>query len=348
MYVIEVIPLKRGIQSHTLSYFSGTLYAEGNILTIPVKNREILGIVSSCTEASMTKTALRAATFSLRKLPHQEEVPSLSPAYIKTAKELAEYYATTTGAVLYSMLPPLVRNGEAPLPRTHHVTTKGSVVPEVFHAHKKDRYLLYRSLVRETFVHSGSVVCVAPTSAEVDDLYELLSPGIDERVVRMTSSMTKKQVREAYTLMEDFRKPKLIIATPSHAVIERHDVTLVIVEHERSPYFKGRSRPYLDIREVLKIHCKYTGRRLIFADLFPRSEEEYARRIERYQTCGETPKRIEFSGTLSIINMKDAPKNGAPFKLFSPKAIDAITETYKERGHVFLFAAHRGLAPVVA
>ena len=74
MFVIEVIPLVRGIQIESLSYFSGTNYPVGSIIAIPVRGKTIRGIVVEGKAVSSTKTALKAATFSLRKLPEQKDV----------------------------------------------------------------------------------------------------------------------------------------------------------------------------------------------------------------------------------------------------------------------------------
>ena len=83
----------------------------------------------------------------------------------------------------------------------------------------------YRSIVRETFAHSGSVLIVAPSSIDAEKLREALEQGISERVIMLTSARTKTELRKAYEALEDFSKTKLIIATPSHAMIERHDIS---------------------------------------------------------------------------------------------------------------------------
>ncbi len=348
MFVIEVIPLKRGVQIDTLSYYSSTQYTRGTVLQIPVRNETILGVVVNANEVSATKTAIRAATFSLKKLPLQEKVQSLSPAYIKTAEELAEKYASSVGSILYNLLPPDIRNGEIQLPHTHHTAGEELWTPEVLTAARAERFLSYRSLVRETFAHSGSVLCVVPSSAEAEELEAYLGAGIANRTVLLTSTQGKRQAREAYASLDDFSKSKLIITTPSHAMIERHDITLVIVEHARSPYYKELIRPYLDYRDVLTTHARHAGRRIILADLLPRSEDEYRRRTDVYHTFGEHPKRIELKAKVQLITLKEKTDGATPFKLFSPKVVETITETLKKRGHVFLFAARRGLAPVVA
>lgn len=348
MFVITVVPLKRGITVDALSYFSSQSYVHGTIVSIPIRNSIILGLVTESKEVSTAKTALRAATFSLRKLPQQEYVHVLGETYIKTAQELGHIYPASLGMILYSLLAPEIRNGDVPIPHTHHIPAPEVHTPQILQAQKKERYIAYRSLVRETFAHSGSVLLVVPSSIDAYEVRDALEAGISDRVIMLTTASTKTELKKGYALLEDFSKTKLIIATPSHAVIERHDITLVIVEHARSSYYKELTRPYLDYREVLTIHAKNAGRKIILADTVPRAEEEELRRSEVYSTYGETPKRLELKGRLEIVDMNHPEDSKAPFELFSPAVIQAIKEVKKKKGRIFLFAARRGLAPLVA
>ncbi|MBX2866938.1 hypothetical protein KTR10_03215 [Candidatus Kaiserbacteria bacterium] len=348
MFVIEVIPLKRGVHIESLSYFSSVAYPRGTIISIPLRNKEASGIVIDSKEVSGAKAALRAATFSLRKLPTQEDTKALSPAFIETAYELADLYAASPGAVMYQLLPPAVREGEVPLPHTHESTNETPDAPQVLQATTDERFLAYRSLVRETFAHAGSVLLVVPTAAQAVDAKERLSKGIQDRVIVLSTALTKKQREKAYAALEDFCKPKLIIATSSYAMLERHDITTVVIENAYSHNYRDRTRPYLDTRQVLKIHARESKRQLILGDILPRTEEEIFRRDETYATFGEHAKRLSLPGKLVVVEMKDKPHGDTPFTLFSRKALNAIRRTLDEKGHVFLFAPRRGIAPVVA
>ena len=348
MFVITVIPLRRGVTVDALSYFSSASYPQGTILTIPVRSSTTLGLVTEVKEVSTAKTALRAATFSLKKLPMQSETTVLGQAFVETAHTLSTQYVSSVGAILYNLLPPDIRNGEVPLPHTHHVPPSEVHTPQVLEAKKGDRFLAYRSLVRETFAHSGSVLLVVPTSVEAEEVRGVLSQGIESRTIVLTSGSTKSELRKAFSELEDFSSTKLIIATPTYALIERHDITHVIIESARSSYYKELNRPYLDYRDVLKVHVKHTGRKLLFADLLVRTEEEAQRRTDAYLTYGEAPTRIELPGTLTTIEMKDAKEKGAPFRLFSDEVVSALKDVRKRKGRAFLFAARRGLAPLVA
>jgi primosomal protein N' (replication factor Y) (superfamily II helicase) len=347
MYVITVVPLKRGIGIDTLTYFSTEDFAPGVLVHIPIRNTATLALVTKSEPVSSAKTALRAATFSLKKLPAQHITGSLSEAYIQTAKTLSTYYASPLGVILYNLLPPPIRTGDIPFPHSLPNTGTHQQPPEVFVAEAKERLLSYRSLVRETFAHSGSVLIVVPASIDAMVIEEALGQGITERVITLTSIMTKSELKKAYTALSDFSQTKLIIATPSHAVIERHDITTVIIERAHSSYYREMVRPYLDYRVVLKEHAHRTGRRLIYADLVVRTEEEYLRRSERYLTFGEVPKRIALTGKLEEIRMHTEESPQRRFTICSPAVATKIAETYKKKGKIFLFTARRGLAPVV-
>lgn len=348
MYVVEVIPLSRGSKIGTLTYYSSVLYSIGTIIDIPVRNRSVRGLVLSHRPVSAAKTAVRAATFSLKKLPEQENTNTLPPNLIECAKQLSQIYPATIGTILYSLLPEEVREGkqilESNLP---HIGEYETPQISLLQATEEERFRTYRSRIREAFAHRGSVLFVVPTSSAVDNANETLSQGIENRIVNLSSSLSAKKLEKSYLSFHDLSHAKLIITTPSHAFIDRHDITHVIIDQSRSPYYKSRHRPYLDTREVLKTQAKISGRQVILGDVLPSTEDEYRRREDLYQTEGEHPKRIAFDNKLHVIKQNDKPKPDSPFELFSPNLLETIKETVAARKKVFLYSARRGIAPVV-
>src|SRR5690606_8443018 len=96
------------------------------------------------------------------------------------------------------------------------------------------------------------------------------------------------------------------------------------------------------------IHSRLAGRRVLLGDTVHRSEDEYRRRIETYLTEGEEPHRLNLNSQLRVIKQKDKPTAEEPFELISEQLLSAIDITLKEKKRVFIYAARRGLAPVVA
>ncbi|MEX0930856.1 MAG: hypothetical protein WDZ68_01040 [Candidatus Paceibacterota bacterium] len=339
----------RGSHVESLSYYVSTDYLPGTIVTIPIRKKEVRGIVVGSKPLSNARTEVRSANFSLRKLPAQKFAFPLPETLIETARQLTQTTPTTIGAALYALLPPEVRTGDQ-LISSDLPCHGGYELPaiSVLQAYTLERYQVYRSRIREAFAHRGSVVFVVPTSADIERAYQSLSHGIERKVVTFSPVFGTKKLSRAYELFHDLSQAKLIITTPRHAFLDRHDITTIIIEQSRSPYYRSRIRPYFDMREVIKTFARVTGRAVLIGDILPHTEDEYARREDLYLTEYEHPKRLEFQSAFKVLKQSDKPAADIPFQLFSKQLIDMIKSTIESRRNVFLFAARRGIAPVVA
>lgn len=346
MFVIEVIPLKRSIGIESLSYYSGVSYKKGALITVPLRKGEATAVVIDVKPVSAAKTALKTATFSLRKLLPQTNVHALPGALLATAEKVSTLYPSHLGVILFSLLPAEVRNGEQPYPQTRFEKSNEDTTPHILTGTAQSRYIAHRSLIRETFAHRGSVLFIVPTSAEIQEVQEQLQTGIENRVITFASTHTKKQLQASYIAFEDQSHAKLIITTPSYAFLDRHDITTIIVESSGSNHYVQRARPYLDIREVLKIYAKETGRFLLLADILPKTEDEIKRKDDIYATYEQPMLRLQLPGTLSIAKHKLREGDEA-FKLITDDLHEAIKRTLTVKGNVFLYASRKGLAPLV-
>jgi primosomal protein N' len=347
MYVVEVIPLVRGVQIESLTYFSSVSYTLGTILTIPVRGKSVTGVVISTNPVSNAKTALKAATFSLRKLPTQDHPPQLSPHLETLVNELYDTIPAKRGAILFALLPPDVRNGSVPYPTLPAVTGVEDPTPQMIAAPQAERIISYQTIIRSAFAHRGSVLLVAPHARAVRELVEALKHGIQDRVVTFYGEQTKKARAEAYTSFTDLSRATVVICTPAFAYLDRPDYTTIIIEESGSNLYVERTRPYLDHRIALLKLAVVTKRALISGDIVLRTEDEYKVRAETATTYGEHQRRQTLPATLTTLVQKDKPSHDVPFALFSPELKKRITTALEGRHNVFLYAARRGLAPVV-
>ncbi len=348
MLVIQVTPLLKNTQLESLSYFSPISYELGSFISVPIRGKNQPAIVTDVKPVSSTKTALKAATFSLRKLPAQENPVQLPKSIQTTAHELTQVYPTSAGALLFSLLPPDVRNGSRPFPSSIKKDFHEESTPQILTAKLDERFVQYQTHIRTNFAHQGSVLFVVPTSADIDYAVEKLSHGIKDRIIVFSPNQTKRQRDASYTKLSEQESALLIITTPSFAYLNRGDVRSIIIEQSASGHYVGRQRPYLDHRTALMIYAKAAQISILLGDTVPRTEDEVLRRDELYFTYGEEAKRIAFTSPLSIITQKDKPKPDAPFQLFSQELITSVERALEARGHVFFYSARRGLAPVIA
>lgn len=344
MQVIEVIPLKKGVNIESLSYYSSQNYEVGALIEIPVRNKKIIGVVVAIKPVSAAKTALRTATFSLRKLEPQPETGSLPESIITTAQTICKRVPAQVGAVLFSMLPPDIRAGARPYPQLPDHIMGDVVPPTVLTSTSEDRYIAYRSHIRQAFAHRGSVLFVVPTGAAVEQAAAKLSKGIEKRVITFASTHTKRQLDSSYKNFEDLSQSKLIITTPNFAFLCRHDVTTIIIEQSGSPHYVARSRPYLDARQTLKTYARTIGAELILGDNLPLTEDEILRREDFYTTYEEHVSRLHLGSSVVVAEQSKEPRG---FRIITPELAEHINRTVENRGHVFLYASRRGLAPLV-
>jgi len=348
MFVIKVIPLIRGTKLDTLSYFSSVNYTIGTFVSVPIRGKKYFAIIVEAEPVSHSKSALKSATFTLRKLPDQPDARTVPSCVLSTAEQLTKTYPCSVGAILYQLLPPDVRNGQYQYPTVSSFTHNEETAPQVVTATINDRYVSYRSHIRSVLARRGSILFVVPTSTDLEYAYKHLSQGIEDRVVLFSPYQTKRDKKKAYTSYEDTSLAKLIITTPTYAYLDRVDLLSIIIENAASDFYKNRTRPYLDHRNALTTQARLAGRSILLGDILPRTEDEHYRRTERYTTHNEEIKRIAFPTPLTIIEQKDKPTPDIPFSLFSPKLLSRVKNTLDSRGRVFLYGARRGISPVIA
>ena len=348
MYVIEVIPLIRGTQLESLSYFSSVNYDIGSFLEVPIRGKLKRAIVMKTELVSGAKTALRAATFSLRKLPAQKNLTVVPHAIRETAKLLTKQYPASYGAILFSILPPDIRLGTRAYKGTTNICHSEETTPQVLMSRLDERFLSYQTHIRSTFAHRGSVLFVVPTAADIKYAAKELGHGIADRVIILGHTTSKATQEQNALALEDTKFSKLIITTPHYAMTGRADVVSVIVEQSANPHYVDRTRPYLDYRDVLIAYARAQGASIILGDTVIRTEDEAKRRQDTYLTYGEEVKRMVFSAPLRVVKQNDKPNTEVPFQLFSPSLVKSVETSLEARGHAFLYCARRGLAPVVA
>ncbi len=348
MQVIQVTPLIRGTQLETLSYFSSIPYEIGSLLTIPIRRKNQFGIVTECKPVSEKKTDLKSAHYRLRKLPVQKN-PPLVPADLRdTAARLSAIYPVSPGAIMYSLLPPDIRNGGRIFTPVEPSAINMDGTPQILTARIDERFLRYQSQIRSTFAQKGSILFVVPTATDVIHAAKSLSVGIEDRVVTISNIQSKKRHDKQLKTLLTASNPVLIVTTPSFAYVERADIATIIVEQSASPQYNSRTRPYLNQVEALKLYATVRKCQIILGDTVPSTEDEVERRQDKYTTYSEEVKRMVFPAPLTLIQQSDKPQVEVPFSLFSPRLTSTILRTLEGNGHVFLYAARRGLAPVVA
>ena len=331
----------------TLSYFSTKSLEKGTIVYVPLRKKEIPAIVLSSEDISDSKVKIKNANFALKKIENKKTFVLLLPEFIEAAASAAEYFATTTGAILYKIIPKIILDNIKETKRQKIRENKNILSRKlILQSEINDRFVNYKSLVREEFARNSSVFLLAPTIQDAEKAGAFLKKGIERYTFVLHSSLTKKEILTRWKNALQSGHPVLIIATSSFLSLPRNDIETIIVERENSRAYKQFARPFIDMKIFAEFYVKHKKMRLILGD-FPLSVETMWRYYNNEFDELSPPKlRVIKTAEQTLIDMKNKKyQKAGQFEIISDELKNLISKTIKEDKNIFIFAARRGLSP---
>jgi len=164
MKIVTVIPLSKGIFKEELTYFTAKEISNGSVVKIPVRNKSILGIVISSTDASDTKSNIKNMSFNLRKITEIKENSILLNQFLSTGIEVSEYFASSKSNTLLSLIPTSFRENYDKISKLNKSDIEetgkiNNIKTEklLFQTNKEDRISYYKTLIRSSFAEKKSL-----------------------------------------------------------------------------------------------------------------------------------------------------------------------------------------------
>lgn len=351
MYIINVIPISRGITKDSLSYFSALEIKPGTLINIEIRKRKAFGLVVSSEPASDLKTDLKNLPFQIKKAGRLKGNDFLGSEFISAAKTSADFHAATLGSVLNALLPKTILENLDKLKKPR-ASPKPHLTGEIFafEAEGEERFTAYRSLVREEFARGTSVFLVLPTTEDVERAGTALSKGIADYTFLLHTELPKKKLLETWNLATVAEHPILIIGTAQFLSLRRNDLGTIIVDKENSRAYKGQARPFLDFRTFAELLTKTSRNRLILAGSLLRTETRYKIAQGDFLPFAPIKSRLIFPSTATVIDMnryKTSSEGKAGFRIISDELQELIAYNRAKNQHLFIWSGRRGLSPAV-
>jgi primosomal protein N' len=356
MQIVEVMPLIKSIKKESLTYFSSQKIPIGSIVSIDLRKKLIKGIVLNSKDGSLLKEEIKSQKYSLRKVKGISKNIIFQKELIKSASEVADYFASSTGAVISNLIPVKILENINKLNSPQKQIQKKSENENLIHERKQaeryviqdqflERYASYKSLVREAFAKKESVLFICPTLEDIDKAKNLLTKGIKNYTFVLDNNSSVKKNIETWNKAIEENKPVLIICTGSFLSIPRHDIGTIIIEQESSNSYRIQKRPYVDLRVCAEFYAKNIGARFYLGDIALRTET-----ISRYSNGefleeGTLKFRSLIQGEVLVIDMKQDRSNaGNLFSSLSNEIYSALKSSLNENEQTFIFVNRKGLA----
>ena len=343
--IIEVIPITKGITKERLTYFTSIDIPLGSIVNVPLRKKTVSALVVEMRDASDLKSEIKNSPFVIKKAQKLKSERLFSPEFIESCEQTAEYFATTTGAVLNSMVPNAIWEslGKLKIPNAF-APNQNSHEKLVLQAEDDERFANYKSLIREEFARKSSVFFCLPTIGDIKNAESLLIKGIEKYTFVLHSLMKKSEVIEIWNKIAKEEHPVLIIATGPYLCIPRSDLGTIVLERENSRSFKMQTRPYLDIRNFAEFYAKKIKVKLLMGDNLLRTETIWRQKNDECAEFAPLKARSLSTAEEKLVNIK---KNSNPkeFKIISDELGELIKRTKENSENLFIFAARRGMFP---
>lgn len=346
--IVTIIPLTKSVFKSDLTYFTSKDIENGSIVTVPVRNKKILGLVVSCEDVSQVKSGIKDMSFNLKKILDIKNNSIFRKEFLDSIFSLNKYYVSKKND-LSSFVPSIFLEKYDELEKFSNKTNLADESKNIkiekllFQTNLEDRLSFYKTLIRGSFALKKSVFIVLPTEYDIRLFYQSLSKGIEAFTFPLHSGLKSKDILESYKKIMSSSHGVLIIGTPQYLSIPRNDITTVIVEHENSNAYKTIKRPNFDLRLFVELFASKINAKLIFGDTLLRYETIARKETEGLNEVHPISFRTNFQGKIEIIEkVKEA--NQQKFKILSEEVIEEIENKLENKKNVFIFSLRKGLA----
>ena len=366
MRILEVIPIARGINKDTLSYFTGSDIPVGAIIKVPLRKRVVPALVINSKDVGDEKVEIKNSSFPLKKIAKIKHASLLTKSFADAAETTADYYVGHIGSVLNSIVPKSILeniekidlseiNSKSHLDQTKNQfdgarkTTKAEKF--VIQSSDEDRYAQYKSIIREEFAKNSSVFFCLPTIQDIKKAKETLQKGIEPFTFVLHSSLNKKEIVETINKILKEKHPLLIIGTGGFLSIPKDNISTIILDKENSRSYKTQVRPYIDIRKFAEIFAEKMNSKIIFGDLLLRTDTIWKQKNGELVELASLKFRSLTTSTQEIVDMRSIQKeteekeNKNAFKILSETLEQKIKDNIENNEHMFIFTGRRGLSP---
>ncbi|MFZ2621248.1 MAG: hypothetical protein WAX85_00845 [Minisyncoccia bacterium] len=347
MQILTVIPISKGISKDTLTYFTKKDVSLGSIVSVPLRKKNIFGLVTGSEIAQEIKSELKSLSYSIRKIDNIKSHSFLSKEFLEAVKAIADHNAGSVGAVLSALIPNAILLNNSELTYVKKESKKGSYETVLLQSDNDERYATYKSLIREEFARGHSVFFCLPTTEDLLSAKPILEKGIEKYTYILHSRLPKKEIISLWKKIVSENHTVLIIATGSFLSIPRDDIGTFVFEKESSRAYKMQTRPFIDIRTAGQFIAKEYNSRVVFGDTLLRTETLWREKNGEYAELSPLKFRSLTTANCEIVNMK-APQDmkRKEFTVLSENLKNLLRKAKENNEHTFLFCGRKGLYPI--
>ena len=342
-----------------LTYSSSSSVAIGKLVSVPLRNELVGGIVMSKTDAPKIKTKPIASVSSLPKLPKSS---------LSLMRWLKDYYPSSVGSITQQFIPagttwlryePIEQKsnnpGEHILPS---LTTEQKAA--LGKMKKADTYLLhgrtgsgktriYQEMAISELGQGRSVILLTPEISLTTQLENEFRSIFSTQVIVLHSTLTPKERAERWTSILSSTESLIVIGPRSAIFSPLSNIGLIIIDEVHEPAYKQEQAPYYVTSRVASYLREITNSTLVLGSATPLISDYYLAKSRNKPVIRLTKLARENNSnklSVSVIDGKDRTLFTRS-AYFSDPLIDAVATAYSNGEQSLLYLNRRGTARAV-
>lgn len=361
MQYFEVLPLtKTGTEDQSFTYEYEDDLKVGSLVTIPLRNRFLRGIVTGIVNKPtfMTKP--------IKKVLAKE--PPVTEIQMELAKKIAEYYFSPLGDTINAILPfdfgkkrrmvqnqeSGIKNLESPLKLTND---QKEIVKKIQTAPKSSKFLLfgvtgsgkteiYLQLIAGALKNGQGAIVLVPEISLTPQTMERFKKRFGKQIAVWHSAMKETEKYHEWTKIKSGEK-KVVVGARSAIFTPVNNLSYIFIDEEHENGYKQDQNPRYETTKVAEWLVNLTGAKLILGSATPRLESYYKSQINEYKLCSLNKRIVQGEmPPVKIIDMRNEFKKGNK-SILSEDLYESIKKALRSQKQAILFVNRRGAATFV-
>ena len=337
-----------------LSYKSTNEFSVGDRVLVPVRSRQITGIIFEIIEKP---------NFECKEILHKynDPKPLFSKEYIQFLIQMSNYYVNPLGLVLEGVTSEKVLNSEIiPIESIEENPTikKEDIIltekqQEIYESINIEGYScnlihgitgsgkteIYQKLASDVIEKGKQVLYIVPEISLTPQLIDRLAIRLGFIPTIYHSKLTKKQ-REHNFLSFSYNISKFMIGARSALFVPAQNIGLIIVDEEHESTYKQDNAPSYHLRDMAVLYASILKIPIILGSATPSVESMYNARIGKYNYFEllERPNNATLP-TIKIIDMKNTDLYGG---LITEEIYTELSNVVNKNEQAIIFLNRKG------
>jgi primosomal protein N' (replication factor Y) len=359
MKYVEVLPLTNTGSETAFTYESESEVAVGSIVTIPLRNRNVRGMVTKAVSKP------KFATKKITKVLSAE--PVLTETQLELAHKISDYYFCSLGDTIGGMLPfefgkkrriqyeeADAKELEKPLAFTKE---QEQCFKSIKNAKPGSKHLLfgvtgsgkteiYLQLAAEGLKKGQGSIILVPEISLTPQTLSRFEKRFGNKVAVWHSGLKET---EKYANWEKIKSGEKMIVLGARSAIFTpiKNLGYIFIDEEHESSYKQDQVPRYETTRVAEWMADLTGAKLVLGSATPSVESYYKTENKDYNLCLLNNRIVQDSmPPVELIDLREEFKKGNK-SIFSDRLLEEIKATLAAKKQVMLFVNRRGASTFV-